>query len=292
MHFRPFYFLKESLKSFKKNWVISMAAITTVALSLLVIGFFMLIAFTVNSWMNLTEQKIEITVYIKEGVPPESIEALQSEIMSWNEVRKVTYISKDEAMQRLKKQLKDTELLSMVDGNPLPVSLEIAMKNPEKASIIVNKLKGHPEIDDIRHDRETVDRLIAFVKAARWIGIVFAALLAFASLVLISNAIRLAIYARRKEIGIMRLVGASNWFIRWPFLFEGIIQGVIGAIAAIGLLYVVQISVIDKIRQAITFIPVGANGSEFMQLVLGLIVAGMTIGAAGSALALRRYLKV
>jgi cell division transport system permease protein len=292
MLFRPFYFLKESLKSFKKNWVISMAAITTVALSLLVIGFFMLIAFTVNSWMNLTEQKIEITVYIKEGVPPESIEALQSEVMSWNEVRKVTYVSKDEAMQRLKKQLKDTELLSMVDGNPLPVSLEIAMKNPEKANVIVSKLKGRPEIDDIRHDRETVDRLIAFVKAARWIGIVFAALLAFASLVLISNAIRLAIYARRKEIGIMRLVGASNWFIRWPFLFEGIIQGVIGAFAAIGLLYVVQISVIDKIRQAITFIPVGANGNEFMQLVLGLIIAGMTIGASGSALALRRYLKV
>ncbi|MBI4733801.1 MAG: ABC transporter permease [Rubrobacteridae bacterium] len=292
MLFRPFYFLKESFKSFKKNWVISMAAITTVALSLLVIGFFMLIAFTVNSWMNLTEEKIEITVYVKEGVPPESIEALQSEIMSWSEVRKVTYISKDQAMERLKKLLKDSEFLELVEGNPLPVSLEIAMRSPEKASSIIKRLNGRPEIDEIRHDRETVERLIAFVKAARWIGIVFATLLAFASLVLISNAIRLAIYARRKEIGIMRLVGASNWFIRWPFLFEGIIQGAIGAIVAIGLLYVVQVSVIKTIRQALPFVPFSSTGNEFLQLVLGLMLAGMFIGASGSALALRRYLKV
>jgi cell division transport system permease protein len=292
MLFRPFYFLKESLKSFKKNWVISMAAITTVALSLLVIGFFMLIAFTVNSWMSLTEQKVEVVVFIKEGVPPESIEALQSEIMSWNDVRKVTYVSKDQAMERLKKEFKDTELFNMVEGNPLPVSLEISMKNPEKANYIVGKLKGRPEVDDIRHDRQTVERLFAFTRAARWIGIIFASLLAFASLVLISNAIRLAIYARRKEIGIMRLVGASNWFIRWPFLFEGIIQGIIGAAIAIGLLYIVQVSVISKIKQVLVFIPVSTTGNEFMQLILGLIVAGITIGASGSALALRRYLKV
>jgi cell division transport system permease protein len=292
MHFRPFYFLKESFKSFKKNWVISMAAITTVALSLLVIGFFMLIAFTVNSWMNLTEEKIEITVYIKEGVPPESIEALQSEVMSWSEVRKVTYVSKDQAMDRLKKLLKDSEFLELVEGNPLPVSLEVAMRNPDKAASVIKRLNGRPEIDEIRHDRETVERLIAFVKAARWIGLVFATLLAFASLVLISNAIRLAIYARRKEIGIMRLVGASNWFIRWPFLFEGIIQGAIGALVANGLLYIVQVSVIKTIRQALPFVPFNSTGNEFLQLVLGIMMAGMFIGASGSALALRRYLKV
>lgn len=292
MSYRPFYFLKESFSSFKKNWVISMAAITTVALSLLVVGFFMLVAFTVNNWMKMTEQKVEVVVFLNEGVPAESVEALQSEIMSWGEVKKVIYVTKEQAMERLKQQFKDTDMLNMIEGNPLPASLEISLKNPQKAEDVVTRLKGRSEIDEIRHDRKTVEKLFAFTRMARWFGVTFAGLLAFASLVLISNAIRLAIYARRKEVAIMRLVGASNWFIRWPFLLEGIIQGLIGALVAITLLYVVQVSVISKIQDVLKFLPLGFSSQDFYQLIFGLIVAGIMIGAAGSALALRRFLRV
>ncbi len=292
MSYRPFYFLKESFNSFKKNWVISMAAITTVALSLLVVGFFMLVAFTVNNWMKMTEQKVEVIVFLNEGVPAESVEALQSEIMSWGEVKTVTYVSKEQALERLKQQFKDTDMLKMIDTNPLPESLEVSLKNPQKAEDVVTRLKGRSEIDEIRHDRKTVEKLFAFTKMARWFGVSFAGLLAFASLVLISNAIRLAIYARRKEVAIMRLVGASNWFIRWPFLLEGIIQGLVGALIAIILLYLIQVSIIDKIKDVLKFLPLGFSSQDFYQLILGLIVAGIMIGAAGSALALRRFLRV
>ncbi|MHB8842264.1 MAG: permease-like cell division protein FtsX [Candidatus Aquicultor sp.] len=292
MSFRPFYFLKESFNSFKKNWVISMAAITTVALSLLVVGFFMLVALTVNNWMKMTEQKVEVIVFLNEGVPAESVEALQSEIMSWGEVKTVTYVSKDQALERLKQQFKDTDMLKMIDTNPLPESLEVSLKNPQKAEDVVTRLKGRSEIDEIRHDRKTVEKLFAFTKMARWFGVSFAGLLAFASLVLISNAIRLAIYARRKEVAIMRLVGASNWFIRWPFLLEGIIQGLVGALIAIILLYLIQVSVIDKIKDVLKFLPLGFSSQDFYQLIFGLILAGIMIGAAGSALALRRFLRV
>lgn len=292
MSFRPFYFLKESLVSFKKNWVISMAAITTVALSLLVVGFFMLVAFTINNWMKMTEQKVEVVAFLADGVPAESVEALQAEIMSWPESKKVTYVSKDEALTRLRNEFKNTNMLDMIEGNPLPASLEVSLKDPERANEIVTRLQGRSEIEDIRHDRKTVERLFAFTRMARWIGITFASLLAFASLVLIANAIRLAIYARRKEVAIMRLVGASNWFIRWPFLLEGIIQGLIGAVIAILLLYVVQVAVIDKIKQVLVFLPIGSSQQEFYRLIFGLIFAGIAIGASGSTLALRRYLKV
>ncbi|HEY3375740.1 MAG TPA: permease-like cell division protein FtsX [Candidatus Aquicultor sp.] len=292
MSFRPFYFLKESLLSFKKNWVISIAAITTVTLSLLVMGFFMLIAFTVNDWMKMTEQKVEVVAFLAEGIPAESVQALQSEIMSWPEVKQVKYVSKDQALERLRKEFKDTDMLDMLEGNPLPASLEVSMKDPQRADAIVKKLKGRSEIEDIRHDRQTVERLFAFTKMARWIGIAFASLLAFTSLVLIANAIRLAIYARRKEVAIMRLVGASNWFIRWPFLLEGIMQGIIGATIAISLLYVVKVTVIEQIQRVLVFLPMQSGGSQFYQLVFGLIIIGIVIGAMGSSLALRRYLKV
>lgn len=292
MSFRPFYFLKESLISFRKNWVISAAAITTVALSLLVVGFFMLIAFTVNDWMKMTESKVEVVVFLIKGLPAESIEAMQAEIMSWDDVKEVTYVTEEQALERLKKEFKETDMLEMIEENPLPASFEISLKNPQKANQIVNALKGRSEIDDIRHDRKTVEKLLALTKTARWVGVVFATLLMFASLVLISNAIRLAIYARRKEVAIMRLVGASNWFIRWPFLFEGIIQGFIGALVAVITLYVIQVTVIDRVNQVLVFLPVGSSQQEFYRLVFGMIIVGAMIGAAGSTLALRRFLKV
>ena len=292
MSFRPLYFFKESLKSFKKNWVISMAAITTVALSLLVLGFFIQLAFTVNNWMKMTEQKVEIVVFLADGVPAESVEALQNRIMGWSEVKKVVYVSKDEALARLKKEFKDTDMLDMLEGNPLPASFEISLKNPAKANTVVARLKGRPEIDDIRHDKQTVERLLASIKMARWIGIIFAVLLGFASLVLIANAIRLAIYARRKEVAIMRLVGASNWFIRWPFLLEGIMQGIIGAVIAALLLTAVQKTIFERIAHVLVFLPTGNTDPFFLQLIIGLVLGGILIGAAGSALALRRFLRV
>ncbi len=292
MSFRPFYFIKESLKSFRKNWIINIAAITTVALSLLVLGFFMFVAFTANSWMKMTEQKVEVVVFLNDGVPAESVEAMQSEIMSWDDVRKVTYVSKDQALERLKKEFKDSDMLSMIEGNPLPASFEISLKSPDKADDVVKRLKGRSEIESIRHDRQTVERLINFTKMARWVGIIFAGLLAFASLVLIANAIRLAIYARRKEIAIMRLVGASNWFIRWPFLLEGITQGLIGALIAVILLSIIQTAINENVKKFLAFLPNGLPTQTYYQLIFALVIAGIMIGAAGSALALRRFLRV
>ncbi|HZD60779.1 MAG TPA: permease-like cell division protein FtsX, partial [Anaerolineae bacterium] len=215
-----------------------------------------------------------------------------AELTTWKEIKSVTYVSKDEALERLKKEFKNSDLLDYINENPLPASLEVTLKDPQKANQIADRLKGRPEITDIKHDREIVDKLLAVTKVARWFIAVFVGLLAFASLVLIANAIRLAIYARRKEVTIMRLVGASNWFIRWPFLLEGILQGFTGALIAIILLYVAKVTVMDNINRALVFLQIGSSQQEFYQLMFGLIVAGAMIGAAGSAFALRRFLRV
>src|SRR3990172_7568416 len=168
MSFRPFYFLKETLVSFKKNWVISMAGVTTVALSLLLVGSFALFGFAMNNIIKSTEQKVEVVVFLEEGVPTESVEAMQAEIMSWEEIKLVTYVSKDQALERLKREFKDTDMLQMLEGNPLPASLEITLKDPRSANNVVERLKGRPEINDIRHDRQTVERLFQVTQVARW----------------------------------------------------------------------------------------------------------------------------
>ncbi|MHB0976720.1 MAG: permease-like cell division protein FtsX [Candidatus Aquicultorales bacterium] len=288
-----FYFLRESLQSFKRNWVMSTAAIITVAVSLLVVGGVMIGASTIGNIIKSEEQKVEVVTYVKEGTPPESVDALQNEIISWSQVKNVAYVSKDEALDRLKKQLADTpEMLQAMEGNPLPASLEIRLKDPQQVQDVANKLKGRPELDDIKYGQEYVNKLFAVSRVVRGVGMSFVALLSFASLVLIANTIRLAIFARRREIGIMRLVGASNWFIRWPFLMEGVMQGVIGATVAIGVLYFVKTTVFTWIVQNVPFLPLKMDGTLFLQLVFALILGGIFIGASGSTFALRRFLRV
>jgi cell division transport system permease protein len=293
MRVRPFYFLKESLINFRKNWVMSIAAISTVAASLLLFGAFTLFAYTMGNIIETIEQRVEIVVYLKDEAPHEVVSELQKEIIGWSEVKEINYVSKEEALERLKREFKEhPEMIQYIRGNPLPASLEIKLEDPHEVSQVANRLKGRPEIDDIKYGKKWVEKLFAVTKVVRWISVLFISLLAFASLVLISNTIRMGIYARRKEVAIMRLVGASNWFIRWPFLLEGIIQGILGAALAISLLYVGKTLLINKAEEVMPFLQIRLDEQFFIQILMALVVSGIIIGATGSFIALRRYLKV
>lgn len=293
MSLKAIYFLSESLSSFRKNWVMSMAAVVTVAVSLILVGGFALFAAMMGNLIESMERKVEIVVYLKDAAPPEAVDALQQEILSWPAVRQLNYVSKDQALERLRKDLRDQpEMLENIQSNPLPASIEVRLEDPHKVNAVAARLKGRPEVDDIRYGRQWVEKLFMVTARVRWIGIAFIILLSFASLVLISNTIRLAIYARRREIAIMQLVGASNWFIRWPFLLEGILQGLVGALVAVLMIYVFNTSVMGRATEVLSFLQLGFGQSIFLQIVFGLILAGILIGAAGSAVALRRFLKV
>lgn len=287
------YFLRESLISLRRNWVMSTAAVITVAISLLVVGGVIIGATAIGNIINTMEQKVEIITYIKDATPPEATDALQNEIVSWSEVKDVAYVSKDEALKRLKNDLKDNpEMLEAMEGNPLPASLEIRLKDPHDVAKVADRLKGRAELEEIKYGQDYVPKLFAVSRVVRGVGITFIALLSFASLVLIANTIRIAIFSRRREIGIMRLVGASNSFIRWPFLLEGIFQGLIGALIAIGALYFMKATVLPWIGDSIQFLPLSLDTALFVQMVLALITGGIIIGAGGSSIALRRFLRV
>lgn len=296
------YYTREALDSFRKNWVMSLAAVSTIAISLFLLGVSTILASVVNDMMRSVESKVKIDVFLKDTASPSDVKILQDAIISWSgQVTKVHYVSKQEALDRLKEDLKDDpDMLKQVTGNPLPASLEIWVGEPTMVNRVVVKIKRQSNITmlvadldkDIKSGKAVLEKLIAIRRIMNTSIAVLISLLGFASLVLIANTIRLAIFARRKEIAIMRLVGASNWFIRWPFMLEGILQGLIGAALAVTFLAVGRAVVFPQLSEVLRFLPIVFSQAAFVRLVLILAASGILVGLAGSGIALRRFLKV
>ena len=290
------YYLREAFVSFKRNWIMSLAAIMTVAISLFFLGFFLIVAIVFNAKFGGLEAEANINVYLKDDVTIEQTKAVNNKIMGMKEVDSATYVSKTEALRRFKSRMKDSPgLLDALSGNPLPASYEVKFKDQYKNAESVDKLKvllkNNKAVDEII-GQEIVKRLFAIANIARWLFVSIIALMCFAGIILIVNSIRLAIYARRKEIEIMRLVGASNWFIRWPFVIEGVMSGMLGALAASLLLFIANSQLFQRIETMIPFMQFSVDTQTFIYVMLSLFGAGIVIGAAGSMLALRRFLKI
>lgn len=287
------WFFKEAIISLRRNWVMSAAAVATVALSLFVVGLFAFTAVTLNDLISRFEKQVEIKVFLKDSVDPNSVQKLQDEIYSWSEVEVVRYVSKEEALERFKQQFKDQpDLIKNLPGNPLPASFEIRLKDPQLVDKVAVRFNGRKEVDTVEYGKQVVERLFSAVQVMRYAGLTFIFLLSFVSLVLIVNTIRIAIFSRRQEVVIMRLVGASNWFIRLPFVIEGCIQGIGGAVlAAIGI-YLLKSTFFENVVSQIRWLPLRFENILFWQITLGLILGGLAIGALGSGIALRRFLRV
>jgi cell division transport system permease protein len=273
-----------------------MAAVSTVAISLFFLGFFVVLALIFNTKFGGLEAEANVNVYLRDDITIEQTKALQRKLYSMTEVSTARYVSKTEALSRFKKRMKDSPgLLDALSGNPLPASFEVKFKdeyrNPETVDLFRERLKKNPVIDEIR-GQEVVKRLFAIAGVARWIFVTIIALLWFAAVALIVNAIRLAIFARRKEIEIMKLVGASNWFIRWPFIFEGVLGGILGAAIASLLLIVANLQLFKRVESVIPFMSFSLSQQVMIYIFLALFGVGIFIGAIGSSVALRRFLRI
>jgi len=298
---RPFYFMREAIENMRKNFAMSSAAISTTALSLFLVGIFLLMFFVWSSFAVETLSKLEVEVFLKDSAAPKQVQNFQNKILSWNEVKTIKYVSKEEALDIFKEKLKDNPgILQAMTGNPLPSSIRIFLKDPHQTKTVVNKINNYTGLNelvedpkvDIKYGADYIEKLFSVIKMIGWMGLSAAALLCFASIILVSNTIRLNIFARRKEVAIMRLVGASKWFVRWPFLFEGMFQGLIGSLVAIGLVYFVKVWALRKVVETIPFLNLSINEALFLRLILGMVLGGVLIGATGSVIALRRFLKV
>ena len=298
-----FYFLRESLTGFTRNLSTALGSIVTIFLSLLIIGIFFVGGFVVENVITSVESEVSITAYVADDASDSDIQSLESYIKGLEGVASVGFTTKDQALENFR-ATSNSDIIDSLDGqNPLPASIDVELSDPQLVEQVAGQIEGNATFksicdnpsdpsDSLKYGEKTVNRLFDLTNYVRYIGIALVALLVFIALVFINNTIRLAILARRKEIAIMRLVGASNGFIRGPFLMEGALHAIIGSLLAVGVLELLRNLALPKVQNALTWLPIDLSGGAFLFIYVVLIASGLFIGLIGSALAMRRYLKV
>lgn len=278
-------------------------AITTVAITLFIVGVFSVILFDVQGVLNSIEGQVEIAVYLKDNVSNDLKVYLENEIKKWPEVDSIAYVSKEQALEKFKVQNEGSDILKEIQGNPLPASFEIKLKDAQKVEQVALRFvdkdgKSIDGVDEVIYGKSYIRKLFSITAIAGTIALLIIIILILATMVLIYNTIRLSIYARRKEIEVMKLVGATNGYVRAPFLFEGFFEGFLGGGIAVVLLYLLNKFLLIKgetvIVETMHIKNLAILGSSNIILIayFGIIIIGGLIGILSSGFALRRYLKV
>lgn len=288
------YFIKEVYTSFKRNLWMTLASIFTVVLSLFILGFFSIVILNLNKMADTLESQVQISVYLKDDLSQDEIDATKNTLNNIDGIQNIKYVTRDEAMKNFKERLGDQKFLldALDDTNPLPNSFSITVTSPEQVKTIADTASSLDSVESASYSQDIINHLFNLTHLIRLIGIALIILLTGAAIFIISNTIRLTVFARRKEIAIMKYVGATDWFIRWPFLLEGICLGFIGGSLATIFLYIVYNQVTEEIYDAMAFFPLIPQHPFIDYIGLTILIAGIIIGALGSTISLKRFLKV
>ena len=286
------YAVQETLTNIKRNFFLTMAAILVVTVSLYLVGGVLLARSSLNRALVLQTNKVEVAVFLAGDITPDERSSIRNDLSEMPEVAGVIYETKAEAYERFKELFRDEpEIVRNTSPNALPESFRVKLKDPDQFEVVRDRLQGRPGIYQIRDDRNFLKKFFSVVNAVQAAGLVLVLLLAIAATVLIATTIRMALYARRKEIGIMKLVGATNWFIRVPFMLEGIIHGMIGTVVAAGLLLATR-PVFLKVAKSLQFLGISTSAGDVLRTSFFLLAIGIFMGALGSLFGLRRFLDV
>ncbi|MBD8004645.1 permease-like cell division protein FtsX [Bacillus norwichensis] len=285
--------LSESFKSLRRNGWMTFASASAVTVTLLLVGVFFVIMLNMNKFATDIENDVEIRTHVELSVSKENQEALQKKIEEIDQVESVTFSSKEQELDHLIKTMgKDWKLYEQ--ENPLHDVFIVKTKQPTDTPVVAKKINSLDFVDSAVYGEKRVEKLFNTLKTSRNIGLVLIIGLLFTAMFLISNTIKITIFARRREIEIMKLVGATNWFIRWPFLFEGMWLGLIGsiipiAVVAAGYYYAFDFlaaRIPNQVIQPLSYSP-------FVYEIIGLLLLiGVIIGAWGSFISVRRFLKI
>ena len=296
------YFLKQSLQGFARNLSTTLGSIITIFLSLFIIGLFLMGGAVIQNVVESVENEVSITAYVADEASESDIAAAQDYIRDLDGVASVSFTTKDQALEKFREMSSNAAIVDELGGNPLPASIDVELSDPQKVEEVAQQIESSDQFkkiadednpsDSLKYGQRTVERLFSVTNYIRYIGLALIILLVFIALVFINNTIRLAIMARRKEIAIMRLVCASNGFIRGPFLMEGALHAIIGAALAIVSIELIRNLALPRLQASLAFLPIDVAPNTFLFIYLILLVAGLIIGLIGSMLAMRRYLKV
>jgi cell division transport system permease protein len=292
------FFLREALRGLRRTSAPALAALLTVLLTAVVLGVFIPIVQATTGTANEVRSRVVVDVYVKDAATAREQADLRTAIQDTANVKSVEYISKAEALKQAEK--KNPEAFKagaeLLGSNPLPASFRVTPDDPDKIDQIVQRLNagGEPQlaaIDEVRNREEDTDKILSATGLVKGLTAGMAVLLVLASIALIANTIRLSVFARRREVEVMKLVGATNWFIRWPFVIEGMIVGFFGGLLAVLLLAIVKTTFVDPLSERFALLA-APDTIDFPLLVIVLMLACIAVSALGSGITLRRFLRV
>lgn len=288
--------IKELLEGLKANKEGFLITTLTIAISMAIFGIFLIVFFNLHEMVGKWREKFQIVVYLNDDIPKKELNNLKGFLKSRQEIEKILFISKEEALVKFKKRLNNLKtIMDNFDNNPLPASFELALKkkhrNFDTIKTIAADLKKFKGVEDLEYGEIWLERLETILFFLKFIVIAIGGFICLGIIFIISNTIKLSLYSRKDEIEIMQLVGATDWFIKRPFLLQGMIQGLLGVIFSIAILYGFYLAFIINLQTSNFF--VGYHSFLFIPpSVLGfLIVLGMLIGCVGSYISLRKFLK-
>jgi cell division transport system permease protein len=296
---RPVFFLREALRALKRNAIPSFAAMATVLVTVLVLGVFIPVVQATTGAANQVRGKVIADVYLKTTAKRADIDRVRRLLMSEPTVKSLRFVSKQQAYETQRRQ--NPKAYDLLGSNPLPDTFRVTPKRPEDIAALKDALtppapgggrtRVDPAIDEVHNREEDTQKILSVTRVVKITMALLAGLLGVASVLLIANTIRLSLYARRREVEVMKLVGATDWFIRWPFVLEGVIVGALGGVVAILLLAVVKVAVVDPLAADFALIA-APQTIDFRLLIAILLGAAVAVSAMGSGLSLRRFLRV
>src|SRR3712207_687888 len=293
MRFNLGFFLREAFKNIRLNLLMSITAITTTFICILVLGIGLLVSSHVEGIIGSVREDVSVEAFIPPDASQERVEEIRKTVESYPEVASVNLVSEDEALAKFKDTFKDQpEIYENLDPGVLPASFQLQLEDPALADEVAQKLENEGFSDDnLSYPQQTISRLNTVTSYMIWGLYGATALFLVSSILLISNAIRLSIFARRNEIEVMKLVGASDRFVRTPFLFEGMAQGLIGAgLAALTVLWL-NFLFVDWSRDALPFVPIRGDAVNIFLMPVVLVGIGVLIGVIGSFFSVTRFLR-
>ena len=286
-------FFVEASQSLRRNILMTIASVATIALTLFVCGVFSILVLNINKFANDIESTVEIQAFLEDDLDSGAAADLVGQIQAIDGVESVTFISKEEALANMAEQLEETPetLLSSLGRNPLPDSYMVTAASADDVAPVAEKVEALSGVAEAQYGDDTVDNLFQMLKWVRYFGIALIVFLIIASIVIVAFNIKVTVASRKSEIIIMRYVGASNWYIRWPFCIAGIVMGLIGGAIAVGLLYGAYSLFYDQFSSTLVFMSLVRINREFYYLFALMLLFGVLLGSAGSLLSLNVYLK-
>lgn len=288
------YYIREVFISLRRNNWMSVASIGTVAVSLFIFGMFLMMVMNMNKLAENMESQVQINVYLLDKVDREQARDIEKDLKEIEGVESVGFVTKDEAMERFKDRLGDQKTLldALDETNPLPDSFEVTVTNPDLVKTVAEKMEKLDGVECAKYGQDVMEHLFEITRLLRIFGFTLMLVLAFATLFIISNTIRLTVFARRKEIAIMKYVGATDWFIRWPFVMEGMVLGLFGSIIAAMVLRTAYTAMAEKVYETLAFFPLIPEQPFLTYITIVVVISGMVVGAIGSAVSIKKFLKV